>query len=361
MTTSENQRKIYTASFYTTFSLPNIEAHLYNPPADSIKMEYRYERPTEIRELKPSLELAGHGFPNGEASLVYRIEGSDGVIFTGAVSTDIEDGHFEKQIELEEKVLKVEGVSWEFIIADNPSIEGWASLTWSRFHGRVEYMDGVMRSTYIELIPVDFNAPGRITVPVAEDGSFDAEVPARIYAVINVNGAGYLYEAMERWGWDYNLLNDREDTFTIGRMELYGMHAFDVKSPSPTVFVTFRPTALSRVLQFDADGDGRLQGEERTKMEEAMRDSPTVIGPELEAEDVRVWLNGSEQKIVQFDKIPECNGSTWQVQYLFQIYPNPRPNRGVWHEVKIEVESKEMLHGEEVVDFGQGSVGFYRS
>ena len=29
-------------------------------------------------------------------------------------------------------------------------------------------------------------------------------------------------------------------------------------------------------------------------------------------------------------------------------------------EVKVEVESREQLHGTEVVDFGQGSVGFYR-
>lgn len=92
----------------------------------------------------------------------------------------------------------------------------------------------------------------------------------------------------------------------------------------------------------------------------AMKESPTVIGPELEASDVTVWLNGKPEKIVQFNKVPEYDGNKWQVQYLLQIFPNPRPARGVWHEIKLHVRSKEALNGRDVVDFGEGSVGFYR-
>ena len=95
-------------------------------------------------------------------------------------------------------------------------------------------------------------------------------------------------------------------------------------------------------------------------MQAAMRESSTVIGPELEANDVSVWFDGREQKIVQFNMIPEYCGDFWQVQYLLQFYPDRYPARGVWHEVKVEVRSQEELHGREIVDFGQGSVGFYR-
>jgi len=45
---------------------------------------------------------------------------------------------------------------------------------------------------------------------------------------------------------------------------------------------------------------------------------------------------------------------------LAQLTLDERPVRGFWNEVKVEVRSKERLHGEEVIDFGQGSVGFCR-
>jgi len=110
-----------------------------------------------------------------------------------------------------------------------------------------------------------------------------ALLPSRVYSVINVNGAGYKYDAMERWGWDYDLTRDRVDEFAIGRTEIYGMRAFDLNGPLPTIFVMFRPTALSRLLRFDADGDGFISDDETKATLAAMKDSPTVIGPELEA------------------------------------------------------------------------------
>lgn len=361
MATFESGSRSHTAASYEAFSQPSVRGYLYNPPEATIHLEYPYERPAETRPLKPSLILSGNGLPDGECDLSYSIQGAGGALHSDRIRIDARDGWFEKAVELNEQLAEAESLSWEFLAEGGSQIAGCTLFTWSRFQGRVKYLDGVWRPTYIDLIPVDFHAPGRVMVPVRDDGRFDAAVPARIYAVMNVNGTGYAYETMERWAWDYNLLEDREDTFTIGRTELYGMHAFDVKSPSPTVFVTFRPTALSRVLRFDADQDGRVEGEERKAMEAAMRDSPTVIGPELRVEDVKVWLNGAEQQIVQFDRIPEYNGSIWQVQYLVQIYPTPRPRRGVWHEVRIEVRSKEALRGKDIVDFGQGSVGFYRA
>ena len=70
--------------------------------------------------------------------------------------------------------------------------------------------------------------------------------------------------------------------------------------------------------------------------------------------------DGKPDKIVRFDRIPEYDGEFWRVRYLLRIYPRPRPDRRVWHEIKIEARSKETHRGREVVDFGQGSVGFYR-
>ena len=91
-----------------------------------------------------------------------------------------------------------------------------------------------------------------------------------------------------------------------------------------------------------------------------MRESPTAIGPELTTDDVSVWYDGKRVSIVQFDRIPEFCGDGWQVQYLLQFSVDEKPPRGTWKEIKVEVESREQLHGREVIDFGQGSVGFCR-
>lgn len=360
MTESQGASNSFMVSPYSAFAEPIVNAYLYNPLVDEITLKYPYKAEVETKKLEPTLTFAGRGLQDGRSSLIYQIEGESKVLYEGKTEVEIANGSFQKEIKLKNKFPEAKGVSWELFAEGTTPIGGYASLSWSRFHGQVKYLDGKWRSAYIKLVPVAFEHPGYLTVPVAEDGYFDALVPARVYAVINVDGTGYGYDSLERWAWDYDLTKDREDVFTIGRTELYGMRAFDIKSPLPTIFVMFRPTALSRCLQFDADGDGLVQGEERERMETAMRESPTVIGPELKVEDVRVWLDGKEEKIVQFSKIPEYDGDFWQVQYLMQIYPDPRPTRGVWHEIKVEVQSKESLHGKEIIDFGQGSVGFYR-
>jgi hypothetical protein len=276
------------------------------------------------------------------------------------VEVIVANGMLETVITLPGKFPEAERVAYEIRGAETPAIKGSAPLRWSRFQGQVKYLDGGWRSTYIEMFPSGFRAPGSFYVPVGDDGRFDALVPARVYSVLNVNGAGYKYDALERWAWDYDLTRPREDIFTIGRMEIYAMRAFDLNSPLSTIFVMFRPTALSRMLRFDVDGDGLISDAETKAALAEMKDSPTVIGPELKAGDVKVWLNGKEEKIFRFDRIPEYDEGFWQVQYVLQIYPETRPPRGIWHELKVEVRSREMLRGREIIDFGQGSVGFHR-
>ena len=345
---------------YAAFTEPIVNAYLYNPSVDEITLKYPYKAEVETEKIEPVLICTGNGLQDGRFSLIYRIEGEGKILYGGKTEVEIAHGWFEVGIELKDKFPEAKGVSWELSAEGTSPIKGYAPLSWSHFHGQVKYLDGKWRSTYMDLRPVTWGSPGNFTVPVSEDGHFDALVPARVYAVMNVNGTGYSYDSMERWAWDYDLTEDREDVFTIGRTELYGMRAFDINGGPPTIFIIFRPTALSRILQFDTDGDGLVRDEERERQHAAMRDSPTVIGPELQAEDVRVWLNGKEEKIVQFNKIPERGTDLWQVQYLLQIFPDRKPARGVWHEIKVEVQSKEKLHSKEILDFGQGSVGFYR-
>lgn len=95
-------------------------------------------------------------------------------------------------------------------------------------------------------------------------------------------------------------------------------------------------------------------------MEEALKQSCTAIGPELTADNVKVWIDGKPHPIMHMTQIPECNGNDmWQVQYLLQLYPVEGRLCGASHEIKLEVESVEELNGRSIRDFGQSSVGYY--
>jgi len=338
---------------------PRVEALLYNPTADALVLKYPYNKPTETQPLRPKLSLFGRDLPNGTFTLNYRIEAAGKVLAQGTTDVKVMFGLFEAGAELKEKFPQAEGVAWELAAAGKASIQGYAPLSWSRFHGRVKYRDGHWDSTYINLVPTGWGAPSVIDIPVADDGTFDALVPARVYMVVKVDGTGYQYDSMERWAWDFDLTRDREEVFTIGRMELYGMRAFDIKGGGRKVLVLFRPTALTRLLKFDANQDGVLSDSEKDALGPAMKASPTAIGPELKPDQVKVWLDGKPLPIVQFNQIPEASSDgCWQVLYMLQVIPDSSFHKIFRHEIRLEVESQEELRGKRIVDFGEGSVGF---
>ncbi|MGD0322876.1 MAG: hypothetical protein ABSD45_03970 [Terriglobia bacterium] len=346
---------------------PVVRAYLFNPSVNSIVLKYPYEAPPATIPVRPSLTLTGRDLSNGSYDLVVRLEARGQSLHEEKAGIRVENGWFEKGFELQQPYPAAETVSWELSAPNQPRLAGHATLKWSRFSGRVKYLSGKPHPTYINLIPVTWESPGKIYgeiyVPVADDGTFDAKVPSRVYGVVNVNGAGYGFDSLERWAWDYDLTRDREETFTIGRIELYGMHAFHINGGPPTVFVTFRPTALTRVLKFHADRNGILNESEMKSLQAALKDSPTVIGPELRAENVKVWFDGQPLPILRFDMIPEAQGDgTWQVDYILQVAPHVdrEHSRGVWHEIKLEVSSQEELRGTKITDWGEGSVGFFR-
>jgi hypothetical protein len=363
LTASRATGQTFTVSPLAGFHEPIMEALLYNPPVDKVTETYPYKREPKTIELLPTLVFSGRGMPEGNGTLTFRIEAGEKTLFDGTIKVSVDKGGvLIQKLTFRDRYPEATQISYELASANGIVAKGRVPLRWSRFRGEVQYYDRGWRSSFIEL-HADFGLPG-FYVPVPDNGRFDVVLPSHAYSMVNVSGTGYGYDSLERWAWDYDLTRDREEVFTIGRTELYSIHAFDIKGGPPTVFVIFRPTALSRVLRFgvlpNPSGSGPTMDDNAQKMMAAMKESPTAIGPELEAKDISVWLDGEQQTIVQFNKVPEYDGGVWQVQYLLQVYPVRRPQPFVWHEIKLEVHSKETLRGDEIVDFGQGSVGFYR-
>jgi len=348
---------VWTPSISAT---PAIEAYLYNPTADQITMQYPYNKAPDTLSLKPSLNLVGSDFPDGDSEIHYVVEENGKALYSGTIRAGTEHGHFNDQVELPEKYAHADSISWRVTQKGAEVARGRAKLTWSRFHGKVVYKSGVQRSTAIDLIPLRWGDPGEIQIPVATDGSFDALVPARVYAILNASGAGYLFDSMERWAGTYDLTHDREDQFDIGRTEIYGLRAFDITGGPKTIYLFFRPSSLSRVMSFHASEEGILNADEKARMVEALKSSPMAIAPELTARNVRVWFDDQPLTVAQLNQIPEFDSGTWQANYIVQCpLPSVQISKNVWHHIRVEVESQELLRGKKITDFGQSSVDVF--
>jgi hypothetical protein len=189
----------FTASPFTAFRGPLVEALLYNPPADEISWTYPYKPGMTTRRIETRLVIFGKGFDDGRHKLTYKIAAGEETLHQDTVDISVTDHWFEKRITLPRKYPQATRILYEVTSEDRRSLKGGVPLLWSRFHGQAKYLDGRWRSTYIELFPNGFNSVGGFWVPVQDDGRFDALLPARVYPVVNVNGAGYSYDAMERW------------------------------------------------------------------------------------------------------------------------------------------------------------------
>jgi len=336
-----------------------IQAGLYRPSAGALVMKYPPAVLDQRIPLEPTLHLYGRGFKAGRGVLEFTLLARGKRIHRGRVELDEPGEVFERSVKLTDPFPGADRLTWTVRLGKE-TWRGEARLRWSRFSGRLDYVDGRPRPSYIDLHPVTF-VGGNFTVPVREDGSFAAQVPARVYAVANVNGAGYSVDAMERWAWDFDLTADREENFRVGRTELYGMKAFCLLAPTSTVFVVFRATALTRILQHAPERDARPKDDHTMgRIVEHLKLTPMAVAPELARENVKVRLDGVAIPVSDLSRVVETSGQGIdQTLYLLQFTPPQRPARGVRHEVLVEVESRDMLHGELVTDFGQGSAGLY--
>lgn len=336
-----------------------IQAGLYRPSAEILVMKYAPAMLDQRIPLETTLHLYGRGFSAGKGTLEFAILAGDKELHRGKVDLDEPGEVFERAVKLRESFPSADRLAWTLRMGTE-TWSGKAFLRWSGFSGKLEYVDGRMRPSYIALHPVTF-AGCEFVVPVLENGSFAAQVPSRVYAVANVNGAGYAVDAMERWAWNLDLTKDREEVFKVGRTELYGMRAFCILAPTSTVFVIFRPSALTRILQHAPRLTTKPKDDATMALiVEHLKENPMAIAPELSKEHVKVRLNGVAYPVSDLSRVVETSGQGInQILYILQFIPPQRPERGVRHEVVVEVESRDVLNGQLIKDFGQGSVGLY--
>ncbi len=357
-------RRLFCLLVFSGLMLPlcaqEVEAGLYRPSSAALVLNYPPAHMEKHVPLKPIFHLYGRGFPAGKAVLSYGLFAGNKKLHHGRWEFEADGSVFEHSIELDSSFPEADRVTWRY--EGNGDVkQGDAPLRWSRFHGRLEYTDGQRRPSYISLHPHSFGG-GEFLVPVGDDGQFDTRLPARSYAIVNVNGGGYAVDSMERWAWHFDISKDREETFRIGRTELYSMNVFRVIGGSgTTLFVSFRPSALTRILQHTVGPVAKAKDKASLALTgEHLKRDPMAIAPDLRKKDVKVWLDGEPQTVSDLNRLVETQFQGYnQTQYILQITSGKPLKRGFHHEVKVEVESSDVLNGKLITDFGQGSVGLF--
>jgi hypothetical protein len=349
----------FLAALCLPLALPaqEVQAELYRPAEPVLTQVYPPANLDERTPLKPILHLYGKDLRTGKGRLEWQVRAGSRNLLHGAKDFTLKGTVLEQSIELADPCPGADQVAWT-LVQDGRTSQGVVPLRWSAFSGRVDFADGRPRPVYILLNPVSFQGTP-FTIPVHADGTFQAQVPARSYAVVNVNSAGYAIDTLERWAWDFDLTGDRAETFRVGRTELYGMKAFCLVGGSDTVFVTFRPSALTRLLQHRADPKaGPRDAATMAVLGDHMKIDPMSLAPNLALAGVKVWLDGQAQTPADLARIRECGpGGADQSLYILQFRPSFPLTRGTRHEVKVEVESQDVLNGKLITDSGQGSAG----
>lgn len=152
----------------------------------------------------------------------------------------------------------------------------------------------------------DINGRYRITIPKGKYSNMGA-INMDTYPHTMKPGTENKDLRLEFWGW--NVIADRDTTINIryDRMEVYGLHVFQIQGSVPAYQIYFRPMSLTRFLFnkkiTDAKHNEDLSDIVQTASSETARCDN--IAPSIDKADIKVWIDGEEVPILMKQQIKE--------------------------------------------------------
>lgn len=135
-----------------------------------------------------------------------------------------------------------------------------------------------------------------------EDGKYELHVRSGLYmGLIGVQGYGTAN--LEYWAWNVPATADMEIDMRIDGLELYALNAFIPQGAHPQIILYFRPMSLKRYQRLQQAGGTALAS----------------IAPELDAEDIQVWVNDGPAKVLHVNRVMEATDQTPVRGYLISI------------------------------------------
>ncbi|MCL2855392.1 MAG: carboxypeptidase-like regulatory domain-containing protein [Defluviitaleaceae bacterium] len=142
------------------------------------------------------------------------------------------------------------------------------------------------------------------------DGNYTVRLPKGEYNSIFVDDDSYGKTSLEAWGWKMIVDSDEVHDFKIGNGEVYSLDVWANNGGFPTLFIAFRPMALSYALK------------KETRNIEINSKPYTLIDicPHISIDDISVHINGCVASKVSLQMIFEtgCDGNALPL-YILQI------------------------------------------
>ena len=185
-----------------------------------------------------------------------------------------------------------------------------------RLFGIVSDFNGKPFEGLISIGPETFMSD--ICIKCDSSGNYEIELPERTYNTVICFGESYGIKTLEVWAWHIIMDSDQRLDFKVGTGEVYNLIAWANNGGPNTYFISFRPMILPLT---EAKNINELL-ENIPKYPVTLNNNEFLVEGlsfDLEPEDIKVWINGKEVRIISVQKYFETGQDKAQVAYVVQV------------------------------------------
>lgn len=278
----------------------------------------------------PYIKVNGEGFEDGQKNI--EVYCDDKLLMEDIVL--VKKSTFNLKVDLKETFQSMTIIK---IIIDREEYNIPVQL--KRLYGRVTYFDGTPVNNPIALTNNDIKVIGN------EEGYYEICL-AEKEEYIAIFNEDYSKETLECWLYDVNLIDDMELDVRIDKFEIYRLQGWYGEH---SVNIHFVPMSLKKVLE-----NMKYINNKSSKNDD--------IWPQVSEEDIKVYIDNIEQKIVAFKEVEdflyyEDNGKTSRPAYLISVARETI----VSDIIKVVVSNKTLKDNKEIIEKGESYYfGFLR-
>lgn len=236
----------------------------------------------------------------------------------------------------------IPGLSFHFTVQDDPATH--------RVSGRVSTADGLPHGGCRVVVLNPGFEPAAETA-CDEEGRYLLELPDGTYNGIAILDDGYGKETLEFWAWNVPVTGDLRLDAVIDRLEVYNLAVWNSKGGPPSIYVSFRPMSLERVL---AGGvrEGEVMGAPARILDSA---------PALDSSSLHVRVDGEVAAVESlqwvYERITVQGGGSQYLPVVVAQVARPPLTAGT-HEVRVRITDRETGEiGEAVSWFTSNAAG----
>lgn len=281
---------------------------------------------------KPCIIIKGYNFQNGRELM--KIVFEEQLISEKEII--IKNQRFETKVELSDPLKNPK----EFEIKIGNDFSQKIPVELKRLYGKVTYFGGKPVSNPI-IVTTNISAVGD------KEGNFEIYLFEKVKNIL-IFEKNYSKSTLECYLWDVDLKKDTKLDIKIDKLEVYRLHAWEGEM---SLYLHFIPMSVTRAAKISKEFAG----------DEYKIASAPNIWPDLEKEDVKVFIDDKEFPILTFaehaDYLFQKDGENINRQgYLLSV---PKENfKGKI--IKVQIQDTVRKNNKKIIEKGEGYYfGFY--